>query len=631
MKEYIRPIKRLLVANRGEIAIRIMRAATELGITTVAVYTYEDRYSLHRYKADEAYQIGRDDEPLKPYLNVEEIVLLAKHKKVDAIHPGYGFLSENVNLARRCREEGIIFVGPSPEAMEALGDKVRAKNLANSADVPMIPDSRVDLSDYSFAHAEAVRIGFPVMIKAAAGGGGRGMRVVRGEDEFERAYNEARNEARNAFGDDTIVLEKFIVDPKHIEVQLLGDQHGNIVHLYERDCSVQRRFQKVVEVAPSFGLRQETKNKLYEYALKIGRQANYSNAGTVEFLVDKQENIYFIEVNPRIQVEHTITEEVTGIDLVRTQILVAMGYKLSDNGIYINHQDEIPLNGYAIQCRITTEDTANGFKPDFGTIIAYRNAAGFGIRLDEGSSYPGVKISPYFDSMIVKVSARGRTLKGATQRLKRALVEFRIRGVKTNIPFLMNVIDHPIFQRGDARVSFIENHPELFNLRKPKDRSTRALNYLADVIVNGNPEVKVRHDRTFRTPVVPDFDRYAAYPYGNKDRLRELGPEGFAAWVRDQPGILYTDTTFRDGHQSLLATRVRTQDMLKVAEGFAKAHPELFSMEVWAERPSTWPCASSTRAPGNGSKPSARPCPTSCCRCSSGARTPWATRPTPIT
>ncbi|RIV19336.1 pyruvate carboxylase [Fibrisoma montanum] len=582
MKEYIRPIRRLLVANRGEIAIRIMRAATELGITTVAVYTYEDRYSLHRYKADEAYQIGRDDEPLKPYLDVEGIILLAKRHKVDAIHPGYGFLSENVKLARRCREEDIIFVGPSPEAMEALGDKVRAKNLATRANVPMIPDSRQDLSDFNLAQSEAERIGFPVMVKAAAGGGGRGMRVVRNAEDFEKAYNEARNEARNAFGDDTIFLEKFIEEPKHIEVQLLGDTHGSIVHLYERDCSVQRRFQKVVEVAPSFGLRQETKNKLYDYALQIGRAANYSNAGTVEFLVDKQENIYFIEVNPRIQVEHTITEEVTGIDIVRTQILIAMGYKLSDNGIYINHQEEIPLNGFAIQCRITTEDPANGFKPDFGTIIAYRNAAGFGIRLDEGSSYPGVKISPYFDSMIVKVSARGRTLKGATQRLTRALVEFRIRGVKTNIPFLLNVISHPIFQRGEARVSFIENHPELFNLRKPQDRSTRALNYLADVIVNGNPEVKKKDaTKILRTPIVPPFDVFGSYPKGNRDRLKELGRDGFVQWVKDQKCVLYTDTTFRDGHQSLLATRVRTQDMLKVAEGFAKNHPELFSMEVW--------------------------------------------------
>jgi len=582
MKDYIRPIKRLLVANRGEIAIRIMRAATELGITTVAVYTYEDRYSLHRYKADEAYQIGRDEDPLKPYLDVEGIILLAKRHQIDAIHPGYGFLSENVKLARRCREEGIIFIGPSPEAMDALGDKVRAKNLAMSANVPLIPDSREENMSPEFALQEAQRIGFPVMVKAAAGGGGRGMRVVRNVDDFEKAFTEAKNEARNAFGDDTIFLEKFIEDPKHIEVQLLGDQHGNIVHLYERDCSVQRRFQKVVEVAPSFGLRQETKQKLYDYALQLGRAVNYSNAGTVEFLVDKNENIYFIEVNPRIQVEHTITEEVTGIDIVRTQILIAMGYQLSDNGIYINHQDEVPLNGFAIQCRITTEDPANGFKPDFGTIIAYRNAAGFGIRLDEGSSYAGMKISPYFDSMIVKVSARGRTLKGATQRLTRALVEFRIRGVKTNIGFLLNVISHPIFQRGEARVSFIENHPELFQLREPQDRSTRVLNYLADVIVNGNPEVKKKDDsKVFRTPVVPPFDTYGPYPSGNRNRLKELGRESFVQWVNDQKPILYTDTTFRDGHQSLLATRVRTQDLQRVAEGFAKAHPELFSMEVW--------------------------------------------------
>ncbi|GAB3689204.1 pyruvate carboxylase [Spirosoma flavus] len=582
MKDYIRPIKRLLVANRGEIAIRIMRAATELGITTVAVYTYEDRYSLHRYKADEAFQIGRDEDPLKPYLDVEGIILLAKRHKVDAIHPGYGFLSENVKLARRCREEGIIFVGPSPEAMDALGDKVRAKNLATKAGVPLIPDSREENMSPEFALTEAERIGFPVMVKAAAGGGGRGMRVVRNADDFPKAFTEAKNEAKNAFGDDTIFLEKFIEDPKHIEVQLLGDQHGNIVHLYERDCSVQRRFQKVVEVAPSFGLRQETKNKLYEYALQLGRAVEYSNAGTVEFLVDRNENIYFIEVNPRIQVEHTITEEVTGIDIVRTQILIAMGYQLSDNGIYINHQDEIPLNGYAIQCRITTEDPANGFKPDFGTITAYRNAAGFGIRLDEGSSYAGMKISPYFDSMIVKVSARGRTLKGATQRLMRALVEFRIRGVKTNIGFLENVIRNPVFQRGEARVSFIETHPELFDFRKPQDRSTRVLNYLADVIVNGNPEVKKKDDsKIFRTPIVPPFDTYSPYPSGNRDRLKELGREKFVQWVKDQQCVLYTDTTFRDGHQSLLATRVRTQDLMKVAEGFAKNHPELFSMEVW--------------------------------------------------
>ena len=578
---YVQTINSLLVANRGEIAIRIMRAASELGIRTVAVYTFEDRYSLHRYKADEAYQIGKDDEPLKPYLDIEGLIKLCKEKEIDAIHPGYGFLSENVTLARRCREEGIKFVGPSPEAMNALGDKVAAKDAARKAEVPMIEDSKEELVSYDIALREARRIGFPVMVKAAAGGGGRGMRVVREEEALEKSFAEAKNEAKNAFGDDTIFIEKFIDQPKHIEVQLLGDQHGNLVHLYERDCSVQRRFQKVVEVAPSVGLKEETKQKLYKYALSIGKAVNYYNAGTVEFLVDKDENIYFIEVNPRVQVEHTITEEVTGIDIVRTQILIAQNYRLSDPNIYILRQEDIPLRGYAIQCRITTEDPANGFKPDFGTIIAYRNAAGFGIRLDEGSSYPGVKISPYFDSMLVKVSAKGRTLKGASERLLRALTEFRIRGVKTNIPFLRNVIQHPIFQQGKCVVQFIDSHPELFNFTPTRDRSTKALRYLGEVVVNGNPDVKVKNERTFRTPVVPAFDKYAEYPIGNKQRLDSMGADKFAQWVKDQKQILYTDTTFRDGHQSLLATRVRTRDMLAVAEGFAKSFPELFSMEVW--------------------------------------------------
>lgn len=579
-KPYIKQISSLLVANRGEIAIRIMRAASELGIRTIAVYTFEDRYSLHRYKADEAYQIGKDDEPLKPYLDVEGLIALCKSKQIEAIHPGYGFLSENVNLARRCREEGIVFVGPSPEAMNALGDKVAAKEAAYKANVPMIEDSKGDLSTFERALSEARRIGFPVMVKAAAGGGGRGMRVVRAEEDLEKSYIEAKNEAKNAFGDETIFIEKFIDQPKHIEVQLLGDQHGNLVHLYERDCSVQRRFQKVVEVAPSFGLKEETKQKLYQYALAIGKAVNYYNAGTVEFLVDRDENIFFIEVNPRIQVEHTITEEVTGIDIVRTQILIAQNYQLSDPGIFIRSQDEIPLKGYAIQCRITTEDPANGFKPDFGTIIAYRNAAGFGIRLDEGSSYPGVKISPYFDSMLVKVSAKGRTLRGAAERLNRALTEFRIRGVKTNIPFLRNVIQHPIFQEGKCTVQFIDTHPELFKFTPTRDRSTKALRYLGEVIVNGNPDVKVKPSAPFRHPVIPTVEA-SEFPKGYKQLLDEMGPEKLAKHIRSSKQVLFTDTTFRDGHQSLLATRVRTQDMMAVASGFAKSFPQLFSMEVW--------------------------------------------------
>jgi pyruvate carboxylase len=576
-----RKIKKLLVANRGEIAIRVLRAGSELHIRTVAMYTYEDRYSLHRYKADEAYQIGAEDDPLKPYLDIEEIISLAKQKGVDAIHPGYGFLSENVNFARRCREEGIVFIGPEPEVMDKLGDKVRAKEVAIAAGVPVIQDSKEPLTSYEVAKKEAERIGFPVMVKAAAGGGGRGMRVVQSEGELERSFGEARNEARTAFGDDSVFLEKYIQNPKHIEVQIMGDQHGNIIHLYERDCSVQRRFQKVVEVAPST-LPDEVRNQLYEYALRIARYVNYSNVGTVEFLVDEDGSIYFIEVNPRIQVEHTITEEITGIDIVRSQILIARGFALSDPRLQVNRQEDIQCSGFAIQCRVTTEDPENNFQPDYGTVIAYRNAGGFGIRLDEGSSYPGVRVSPFFDSMLVKISASGRTLKGAAQRLHRALREFRIRGVKTNIGFLENVVMNPTFYEGRATVGFIKNHPELMQIPVKKDRGTRMLRFLANTTVNGNPNVKkIDPTKQFRNPKVPRFDKLGAYPKGTKDRLNELGREGFAQWLKNEKAIQYTDTTFRDAHQSLLATRMRTIDMLKVAEGYAKEHAQVFSMEVW--------------------------------------------------
>lgn len=582
MSQKIIPITRLLVANRGEIAIRVFRAASELNIKTIAVYTFEDRYSLHRYKADEAYQIGNDSEPLKPYLDIEEIILVAKRNEVDAIHPGYGFLSENVEFAKRCGEEGITFVGPTPETMASLGDKIAAKQVALKAKVPVIEDSKEALTSLEIATREANRIGYPVMVKAASGGGGRGMRVVKDDAGLMQAYPEAKNEASKAFGDDTIFLEKYLDSPKHIEVQILGDNYGNIVHLFERDCSVQRRFQKVVEVAPCMSIRQDTKDKLYEYALNMARHVNYQNAGTVEFLVDKEENIYFIEVNPRIQVEHTITEEVTGIDIVRSQIQIARGYELSDPRILIENQEDVTCKGYAIQCRITTEDPTNGFTPDYGKVIAYRSAGGFGIRLDAGNCYAGVTISPFFDSMLVKISASGRTLKGATQRLKRALIEFRIRGVKTNIGFLENVIDHPTFYNGDATVKFIDKHPELFQIKRFHNRGTRLLNYLGNVAVNGNPDVKrIDPSKQFREGKVPEFDRLSAYPKGNKDRLTELGREGFIAWLKNENQIQFTDTTFRDAHQSLLATRMRTLDMLKTAEGFAKNHPNVFSMEVW--------------------------------------------------
>jgi len=579
--EPLKNLQKILVANRGEIAIRIFRAASELRIRTVAVYTYEDRYSLHRFKADEAYQIGKDDEPLRPYLDVEEIIALAKKVKADAIHPGYGFLSENVKLARRCREEGIIFVGPQPEVMEALGDKIASKKIAIEADVPIIQDNQESITSFEVALKEAKRIGFPVMLKASAGGGGRGMRVVRNEPDLENAYNEAKGEAGRSFGDDTIFIEKFIENPKHIEVQIMGDNYGNIVHLFERDCSVQRRFQKVVEVAPSF-LEQKTKNKLYDYALRICKKVNYNNVGTVEFLVDKDENVYFIEVNPRIQVEHTITEEITRVDIVRSQILIAKGHRLSDPEIWIHKQEDVVARGVAIQCRITTEDPLNDFKPDFGTIVEYRNAAGFGIRLDEGSTYPGVKISPFFDSMLVKVSASGRTLKGTAQRLSRALREFRIRGVKTNIGFLENVVNHPTFQSAKATVSFIQEHKELFKIPKKFDRGTRALRFLANVIVNGNPDVKVKDDKkTFSKPHLIDYEKLETPPKGTKQLLEEMGRDNFGKWLKNEQKIYYTDTTLRDGHQSLLATRMRTKDMIPYAEAMAHHFPQTFSLEMW--------------------------------------------------
>ncbi len=576
-----RRFNKLMVANRGEIATRVLRAASELSLTTVAIYTYEDRYSLHRYKADEAYQIGKNDEPLKPYLNIEEIIRVAKENQVEAIHPGYGFLSENVKFVRRCKEEGIIFVGPSAESMDRLGDKVQAKNLAKEIGIPLIQDSQKELNSFDIALEEAQRIGFPIMVKAAAGGGGRGMRVVHHEKELKKSFQEAKREAKTAFGDDTIFLEKFIANPKHIEVQILGDNFGNLVHLYERDCSVQRRFQKVVEVAPATTLSTSVKEQLYDYALRIAKHANYSNAGTVEFLVEN-EDIYFIEVNPRIQVEHTITEEVTGIDIVRSQILVAMNYPLHHPTIFIRSQMDIQCQGYAIQCRITTEDPASNFKPDYGTLVAYRSAAGFGIRLDAGSAYAGAKISPFFDSMLVKVTARGRTLKGAAQRLHRALSEFRIRGVKTNIGFLMNLLQHDTFQEGKCTVKFIQENPSILQMPRYQDRGTKLLKYLANVIVNGNPDVKyIDPHKTFRTPQIPEFDKTKPFPRGSKTLYNELGRERFIKWLKESKSIHYTDTTFRDAHQSLLATRVRTYDIQKVAEAYARQCNDVFSAEVW--------------------------------------------------
>ena len=576
-------IKKILVANRSEIAIRVLRGASELKIRTVAVYTYEDRYALHRYKADESYQIGPDDEPLKPYLDIEEILRIAKSCHADAIHPGYGFLSENIDFVRRCDEEGILFIGPEAETMARLGDKIEAKKLAKKVRVPLIEGSVSAIRDTDELTLEAERIGYPVMIKAAAGGGGRGIRIVRDEMALIKSYNEAKAEALTAFGDDTIFVEKFVENPKHIEVQILADKHGNTVHLYERDCSVQRRFQKVVEVAPAMNLRSETKEKLYEYALALAREAKYTHAGTVEFLVDREENIFFIEVNPRIQVEHTVTEQITGIDIVRAQILIAMGYRLDEHPILIPNQASIKCDGFAIQCRITTENPMDDFKPDYGTIVAYRSASGFGIRLDAGTTYPGAVISPFFDSLLVKITAWGRTLEGASLRLNRALREFRIRGVKTNIGFLLNMVQNKAFQSGNTHVNFIKENPQLLRTSEGKNRGTKILRYLGNVIVNGHPDIKFTNpDISFRKPIVPPFDKSDTFPKGTKQLLTEMGPEGFSSWIKGQKVVQFTDTTFRDAHQSLLATRVRSYDLLNVAESFAKNHAQdLFSMEVW--------------------------------------------------
>ncbi|WP_271765188.1 pyruvate carboxylase [Aquimarina algiphila] len=575
-------IKKVLVANRGEIAIRIFRACTEIGLQTVGVYTYEDRYSLHRYKADEAYQIGENHQPLKPYLNIEAIIKVAKDNDVDAIHPGYGFLSENADFAQQCLENDIIFIGPKVSVLRSLGDKITAKKVAIDNDIPIIQSNKEDLVDIKIAIKEAKRIGFPVMLKAASGGGGRGMRVIRNKEELEKAYPESRREALNAFGDDTVFLEKFVENPKHIEVQIVADQYGNMVHLFERDCSVQRRYQKVIEYAPSFGVSEQIKQDLYEYALKICKAVDYNNIGTVEFLVDEDSSIYFIEVNPRVQVEHTVTEIVTGIDLIKAQVFIAGGYKLSDKQIKIESQESLKTTGFALQCRITTEDPENDFKPDYGTITTYRSASGFGIRLDAGSVYQGVTISPFFDSMLVKVSANSRTLDGACRKMRRALSEFRIRGVKTNMPFLDNILKHETFRKGEVTVNFIQNTKSLFTIRESRNRATKLANFLGDIIVNGNPDVKkIDPTKTFVTPIVPKFDETAGYSKGTKNILTELGPEKFATWLKNEKKVHFTDTTMRDAHQSLIATRMRTYDMIKVAEGFAKNHPEIFSMEVW--------------------------------------------------
>ncbi|MFM7070991.1 MAG: pyruvate carboxylase [Planctomycetota bacterium] len=576
-------ITKLLVANRSEIAIRVFRSAHELGIRTVAMYTHEDRYALHRFKADEAYQIGKPGEPIRAYLDIQSVVTLAQRQGVDAIHPGYGFMSENPELARACAKAGIIFVGPSIEALEQLGDKTFARNLAQRVGVPVLGGSSESLRDADDGLRVARELGYPVILKAAKGGGGRGMRVVREEKEFVSQFEQARRESLTAFGSPDVFVEKFIAQASHIEVQLLGDKHGNLVHLWERDCSIQRRHQKVVEIAPAPQLEPKVRNALCEAAIAIGREVRYENAGTVEFLLDRDTNrYYFIEVNPRIQVEHTVTEEVTGIDIVKSQILIAEGTPLADPEIGLPSQADIRTNGFAIQCRVTTEDPANNFMPDYGRVAHYRSASGMGIRLDAGSAFSGAVVNPFYDSLLVKVSARGRRFIDAARRMERCLQEFRIRGVKTNIPFLIKLITHPKFLSGTATTRFIDETPDLFALPKRRDRATKLLTYLGEVIVNGNSLVKDRPVATRREPApVPAVDRYSPVPPGLRDKLRSLGAQRFCQWVLRERQLFVTDTTFRDAHQSLLATRVRSHDLMEIADAYARRCANLFSLEMW--------------------------------------------------
>jgi pyruvate carboxylase len=581
-----RPIRKLLVANRSEIAIRVFRTATELGIRTVALYSHEDRFALHRFKADEAYRVGKPGEPIRAYLDIAGIVAVARQHEVDAIHPGYGFLSENPNLARACEQAGLIFIGPRVEILEQLGDKVVARSIAQRAGVPVLPGSTAVQTNEE-AHRVAEKLGFPVMVKAAMGGGGRGMRVAASAEKLDDALDQARREAGSAFGIPDVFLEKYIARARHIEVQLLGDRRGNLVHLYERDCSLQRRHQKMVEIAPAANLDPTFRQRILDAALSVGRAVRLDNAGTVEFLVDVDSgNFYFIEVNPRIQVEHTVTEEVTGYDVVKCQILIAQGQALNDPEIGLGDQSRVTTHGYALQCRVTTEDPANNFLPDYGKLSNYRSASGMGIRLDAGSAFTGAVITPFYDSMLVKVTAHGLRFVDAARRMVRSLQEFRVRGVKTNIPFLVNLVSNPNFLAGGCTTRFIDETPALFKLPRRQDRATRLLRYIADVIVNGHPLIAQKPAVLPRETVplpesVSPSGGPATLPPGTRDKFRELGGDQFARWVREQQRLLITDTTFRDAHQSLLATRMRSYDMLRISPFYAARLSRLFSLEMW--------------------------------------------------
>ena len=580
----MKPIRSLLVANRSEIAIRVFRAATELGIRTVAVFANEDRFSLHRFKADESYLVGAGQKPIAAYLDIGEVLRVAREADVDAIHPGYGFLSENPEFAAACNEAGKVFIGPSPQVLRTMGNKVAARNLAIASGVPVVPATGALPQDLDGALREARAIGYPLMLKASWGGGGRGMRTIESEDDLVAQFDAARREAQAAFGNGEVYLERLVRRARHVEVQILGDAHGNLVHLYERDCSVQRRNQKVVERAPAPYLDEGARLALCEAALRLARAAHFTHAGTVEFLMDADSGaFYFIEVNPRIQVEHTVTEQITGVDIVKAQIRVSEGGRIGDGDSLLPAQQAIRINGHAVQCRVTTEDPEKGFAPDYGRITAYRSAAGFGLRLDGGTAYTGAVITPFYDSLLVKVTAWGHTVDESIARMHRALGEFRIRGVTSNLQFLENVIAHPLFHRGECTTRFIDTTPELFKFQARRDRATKLLRFLGEVAVNGNPEMTGRKPPALPLPrpVVPVCDRSTPPPPAARDRLRELGAAAFARWVLEHPRVLLTDTTMRDAHQSLFATRMRTADMLEIAPYYARRLAGLFSVECW--------------------------------------------------
>lgn len=576
----IKKFKRVLVANRGEIAIRVFRACQELGIRTVAVYSEEDKNTLFRTKADESYQIGKGKTPVGAYLGIDEIIALAKAKGVDAIHPGYGFLAENVEFAKACAAEGIEFIGPTAEMMDRLGDKIKSKIVANSVGVPTIPgvEKAIETEEEALQFAESC--GYPVMLKAAAGGGGRGMRIVRSKEELLPQFRSARSEAAKAFGIDDIFIEKYLENPKHIEVQILGDKEGNIVHLYERDCSIQRRHQKVIEFTPALCLTDEQREAICNDAIKIAQAVDYRSAGTVEFLLDKTGKHYFIEMNPRIQVEHTVSEIVTGVDIVQAQILIAQGYTLDSPEIAIPNQEAIKVTGHAIQCRITTEDPVNGFMPDTGVIENYRSPGGFGIRLDGGNGFEGSEITPFYDSLLVKVTAFSRTFEDTRRKAIRALRETKIKGVKTNIMFMLNVLNHPTFAAGQCDTGFIANTPELLQIDKVEDTELKVIEFLGNKFVNETKGEK----KSFNVPVFPKFkpeELKELQGRGTKQLFDEMGAKDFTQWVRRQQRLFISDTTMRDAQQSLMATRVRTVDMEKIAPAVSVYGRNLFSLEMW--------------------------------------------------